>query len=430
MRKLQFFVYYNKRIRKISYSMSTTEPAASAAGGCTRVINVDPLVHNTIYFDHSKVAVSLPFTDELKRYHPDGFYPLLEDPGVTKRAAVVGMFVIRPATKSLSDTISSLSDAECIYNPELDWIFNVNGVDGGGLISNCNAVDGYRLGMQYAMADGIIFGSNMAANDGVSTEKMPGYIWQSYGVCAWPHIKAIEPELNEKFQRNRRLWQDLGYLSQRKYPAQIIFTRSGAHFEGSNYFLQARMFTDKHPTGEQIEIYIVTSLLGAVRIREKAVEFGLADRIESMLVVLPPPPSSAGASTHTELSSDVDVTLIPQVMHDRYGMRIINHDGGQDLLHEFYKTGSLCQMNITLCRNQSVKSVLATWPHAEKGVVENAVANFDSRIRYFFNTGDDSPDDGCRRALPRHMSIAGLITDANQDLAIVTFNCSKKPYFS
>lgn len=423
----------------------------SMAAAVSDMTDINPLLHSTIYTDEKKVAVSLPFTEELRHYHSNGSYPLLEDPLSTKRAAVVGMFVLRPATVPLVGDINSAADTQqLIYNPSLDWIFNVNGVDGGGLISNCHAVDGYRLAMQYALSDAVIFGSNIAANDGVSTAATPGYLWQGYNVCEWGHIKAIDPELNDKLLRNRQVWQKLGYLSDRKYPAQIVFTKTGQHYENGNYFLQARIFQEPvHPTGEEIEVYIFTSEAGAAVIRSKAESFGVSlNRIESMLVILPPPPSTplsvplpsaaqqSSAPNALDLCTEVDVAIIPTLLYERFNMRIINHDGGHDLLHEFYHTGSLCQMNITLCRNKSVKSVLETWPYV---VSENerkaALDHFDNRIRYFFKKEKqeeqlmEKSSDYCY-GIPSHITFANVITDAHQDLAIVTFDCNKTKYYT
>lgn len=433
-----------------------------------------PLLHHTIYNDKNHVAVSLPFTDELQIYHPNGCYPLLEDPLVTKRAAIVGMFVLRPATQPLIGPITTAADAQSIYKPDLDWIFNVNGVDGGGLISNCNPVDGYRLAMQYALSDAVMFGSNIAANDGVSTAAMPGYLWQSYSVCSWSHMQALDSELDSKLQRNRALWQKQGYLSDRRYPAQIVISRTGKHYPGGNYFLQARMFHERHPTGEEIEVYIVTSKEGANRIRLKASEYNLTDRIESMLVILPPPPSPvseplpravAMENIGSTESDNFDISLLPTLLHDRFGMKIVNHDGGHDWLHEFYKSGSLCQMNITLCRNESVKTVLNTWPHVDKHTHDVVLSEFDTRIRYFFqanerdicdttNTSehlesaigtvdsDSIPADvAClnglsvptgvhhRHGIPPYLQYVNLITDEKQEVVIVTFACNRRAYY-
>jgi hypothetical protein len=37
-----------------------------------------------------------------------------------------------------------------------------------------------------------------------------------------------DPRLLDKLQAQRRLWQDMGYLSRRKYPAQVILLSARA----------------------------------------------------------------------------------------------------------------------------------------------------------------------------------------------------------
>lgn len=117
----------------------------------------------------------------------------------------------------------------------------------------------------------------------------------------------------------------MGYLSSRKYPAQIAFSWSGERFEGSRDFLEGEIFHAFLPDGQRMEVYIVTSSLGAVRIRQRAAKYGLADRIEQMLIVLPAPPA---AQAEAELTTDMDLTDLPKLLYDRLGMKIVNHDGG------------------------------------------------------------------------------------------------------
>ena len=72
-------------------------------------------------------------------------------------------------------------------------------------------------------------------------------------------------------------------------------------------------------------MYIVTSSLGAARIRQRAAKVGLADRIEQMLIVLP---ASTVAQSEDDLTTDMDLSGLPKLLHDRLGMKIVNHDGG------------------------------------------------------------------------------------------------------
>eukprot|EP01063_Lacrimia_lanifica_P007888 TRINITY_DN15058_c0_g2_i8.p2 TRINITY_DN15058_c0_g2~~TRINITY_DN15058_c0_g2_i8.p2 ORF type:complete len:392 (+),score=107.68 TRINITY_DN15058_c0_g2_i8:43-1218(+) len=381
------------------------------------------LRHRTVMTAGEKVAVALPFTDALREYHPEGVFPLLEDPKASRRAAVVGMFVLRPATAPLTGTMRA-ADTKALFNPALDWVYNLNGVDGGGLISATNPVDAYRLALQYTLSDAVLVGSNIAAVDGVGSPQLgPGYVWQGYAVCEWGNVKAADPGLAAKMMENRKLWQEMGYLSSRKYPAQLVFTQTGRRYEGSNYCLQARIFHDKHPNGERIEAYVLTSEKGAANVRANAAKFGLGDRIDDILVVVPPP---AGEEEEGG-SFAVDYAAIPQLVHDRLDVKILNHDGGRDLLHAFYTAGALAQMNITLMRHKAVRDVLATYPLVDDATRAAALADFPNRLRYFFSNGEET--EPMSHGIPAHFDIACVVTDEADDAAIVTFTCNRKPWY-
>ena len=47
-------------------------------------------------------------------------------------------------------------------------------------------------------------------------------------------------------------------------------------------------------------------------------------------------------------------------------MRIINHDGGHKVLKEFAKFNALCQLNLTLGRQLTVKEVLTAMDGIDK----------------------------------------------------------------
>lgn len=220
-----------------------------------------------------------------------------------------------------SDSCGSAVPSESLYSPLHEWSFNCKGLEGGWLIANRNAVDAYRLALQYALCDAVLVGSNTISVEGVRTEESPGYIWQPYVLCEWDQLKRNDPELMGKFQRQRAAWQSLGYLSSRTYPAQIAFTWSGEHFTGSHDFLEGRIFHETLPDGRPIEAYIVTSAAGARRIRQRAPSYGLEARIEDMLIVLSPPGD--------EDSTEIDLGRLPQLLFDKYDMRIVDHDGGQ-----------------------------------------------------------------------------------------------------
>jgi hypothetical protein len=58
-----------------------------------------------------------------------------------------------------------------------------------------------------------------------------GYLWQAYNPCSWPNIVSADDKLLEKIYEQRVLWQSLGHISKRKYPAQIFITWSGMSYD-------------------------------------------------------------------------------------------------------------------------------------------------------------------------------------------------------
>ena len=52
--------------------------------------------------------------------------------------------------------------------------------------------------------------------------------------------------------------QQMGYLSSRKYPAQIAFSWSGEHFEGSRDFLEGEIFHAFLPDGQRMEVNVIS----------------------------------------------------------------------------------------------------------------------------------------------------------------------------
>jgi hypothetical protein len=225
------------------------------------------------------------------------------------------MFVLRPSQAQWTATTNI---EESLYDETLDWCYNCKEFEGGWFIADRNSLDAYRLALQYALCDAVIIGSNSLSVEGVRTADSPGYIWQSYALCEWEQLKSCDPDLEKKFAAQRVLWQRMGYLSDRRHPAQIVFTWSGDCHKDSHDFLQARIFHEHHPNGERIEVYIATSSRGAARIRSRAALFGLAERIEAMLLVLGPADSE-----------EVDIASLPRELHDRLNMKILNHDGGR-----------------------------------------------------------------------------------------------------
>lgn len=382
------------------------------------------LAHETVFQNVAKISKFLPFIPALQEIHPDGSFPLVEDPLVTKRATLIGMFVLRPGRSSAftGPLLNKEGFPESVYNKQLDWVYNVRGLDGGWIIANSNGVDAYRLALQYGASDAVITGSNAVSVEGVAGSHGPGYLWQAYALGEWAQLKSADPCIAKKIQEQREEWQRLGYLSARKYPATIVYTRSGLVFPGSKDFLEARVFSEKHPDGSEVEVLILTSEAGAQQVRLRAAAFGLADRIEDMLVVVPPPAGEMAVGC----SASMDLAQVPHILHDRFGMRLVNHDGGQSVLRDFSRAGALAQMNITLCRHQSQLEVLRTRPGVDEALRAEIVASFDSRVMHFFGSsrvaaeGDAVP---CR-AVPASLPAVYAVSDKKDEVAVLTFDCS------
>lgn len=185
---------------------------------------------------------------------------------------------------------------------------------------------------------------------------------------------------------------------------------------------------------------------------------GLADRIEDMLIVVPPPPpgttdsssssrgdTSSSTSTTSISSSDIDISLIPKLLYDKYDMRLIDHDGGHKVLAAFARSGALCQMDLTLGRGLSVKEVLAT--AAMDSIPEptrtSMLDQFDDRVKDFkffhkkldpivaaveadieavaMSEGQCSNEAEYSSAIPSSFEVASIITNDQEDVAVVTF---------
>ena len=54
------------------------------------------MIHHTIHQLPFKFAVQLPYTYQLSCYHVNGCFPLTTDPIKSKKAALIGMMVLRP----------------------------------------------------------------------------------------------------------------------------------------------------------------------------------------------------------------------------------------------------------------------------------------------------------------------------------------------
>jgi hypothetical protein len=166
------------------------------------------------------------------------------------------------------------------------------------------------------------------------------------------------------------------------------------------------------------------------------------NNIESMLIILPP--SSPPLSNEAELSLEMDLTVLPKLLHDRFGMIIVNHDGGHSgnnfnlstiflnklfmffntvpliVLRDFCKAGVIPQMNLTLCRQLSVKQVVSTISGIDDTVRRNCLGEtFEARMKYFFNSKDIHTLKNIR-SLPCNLKVAAVVSDSADDVAVVT----------
>lgn len=352
--------------------------------------------------------VLLPFTEELCKNHAavDGLAPafeLLHDPNETEEAAIVGMFVVRPAFLGDDCPLNAAALPESLFAAKA-WVHNIIGSDGGGALSNGNVFDAYRLALQYGLSDAVMVSSKTVAIEGVSHEGREGYVWVASSVCAWSHLTEFDPHLLDKIAAQRHDWQQRGFLSKRQCPAQIIVTESGRVHEGSSDFLDARVFSEcQHGTDNvPLEVLILTSTAGAARIRERvssvpALAALTAEQIENMLLVC----SNPGRPEVLDLAS------VRALLYRSRGIKICNHDGGLVSLRQFTAAGALTQLNLSLGRGLAVRELPL-----------NASCSDDDelgrRLEYFW--GDVAA--GHSGAMPRALDIVAIHADAKKELAV------------
>ena len=360
-----------------------------------------PLHHIEIYRDDAHVGAHVALGDELSHLGDGAEFALIEDPRLTDRTLIIGMFVLRPMTTPWTAPV--VQDGVPCLSEGAGWCHNVSGLDGGGLIADGCAFDAYRLALQYGLSDAVLVGSGTVLTEGVAHAGNPGYVWQPYGPASWPHVASAEPQLDRKIGSTRQLWQQQGLLSSRRYPAQIIVTQSG-NAGAEHDLLEARVFSALHPDGSPLESYILTSHAGAERLRSRADSFGMRDRIASILLVCSPDGKP----------EELDIAAVPRMLRHRLDIRIANHDGGCIVLSEFSKAGALAQINFTLMRNRSVLEVCRS--NASKRLspheLDQLFQNFESRCSFMFS-GD--------RGLPRNLRPVSILVD-DKEGTVVTFD--------
>lgn len=223
--------------------------------------------------------------------------------------------------------------------------------------------------------------------------------------------------------------QKQGIISDRVYPAQIVFSLSG-DFQGERDFLDARIFSAVHPSGEDFECYILTSDEGSRKIRERVLTSfpHLIDRIDDMLIRIPPCPSG---------DSDIDISLIPKVLFEQLGVRVANHDGGRDILRRFCAAGAIAQVNLTLCRKKSLQDILPKYLTSSivgsdidvGDISTHPIAPLEcSRVELFFTSAqaqlkcDTEGTDNPLGAIPQSWREVYCVADSDEDTAVVTFD--------
>jgi len=361
--------------------------------------------HQRTYRDESLISVSIPFTEEMKYYYKNGDFPLITDPLKTKRTTIIGMFILRPGVESWTAPQIDANENLSIYEVK-NWIYNIDRLSGGGIIANSNLMDGYRLAMQYAITDAVIVGSNTIINDGTpKKDGTPGYLWLPQYCAEWPHLKEADSEMLVRFKKQRKLMQKLGYASKREYPAQIAVTRSGKRTDPD--LLSASIFHEKLPDGSSIEAYIVSSMKGAEKIKKRATEFNLENRIDNMLIILSPENNP----------DEINLSELPEVLYREYNIILANHDGGKKVLEAFCNAGIIDQFNFTFGRTPSLYEVVKKNSEIDIEIKKSVLKNFNSCTINFFDTENGS--------IPKKFIVAEIIADEPDEAAVVVLDTRK-----
>ncbi len=363
------------------------------------------LNHSRIYSNENENEVKIPFTKGMQKFFKDGNFPLITDPLKTKKTLIIGMFILRTASGTWSEPIIKNDNSLSIYDTE-HWVYNIDGLSGGGVIANGNVVDGYRLAMQYAITDAVIIGSSTIINDGTPKEDgSPGYMWLPQYCAQWPHLKAADPEMLDRFSEQRKLMQDLGYASKRDYPAQIAVSKSGNKTEPD--LLSASIFHEKLPDGSPIETYIVTSKTGAKKIKSRASDYNLEKRIDDILIVLSPDNNPG----------DIDLPKLPEVLFNDYNIILANHDGGKKVLEAFCNAGIIDQFNFTFARKPSLYDAVKNNPDIDNITKETVLQDFTTSCIDFFDTENGS--------VPKNFPVVEIIVDEPDEAAVVVLDTRK-----
>lgn len=367
------------------------------------------LAQRTVLDRTDPSSLRLPLVEAVEGLHPGGCFPLVEDPRAGDRALLVGMMVLRPASRSWTPAGADEefgAGVDDLAGGIDDWCFDVAGLGGSWPVSGGDAVDAWRLALQYGTVDAVLAGAATMAREGVVAGARRGHLWQPYTPLSWPQLAGAREALGEAIREQRRLWQRLGVLSSRRYPAQVAITRSGRLGADGADLLDARVFHDRHPDGSAIEAWLLTSEAGAevlaARARAKGMDLG------GRLLVASP----AGRP------GEIDAAAVPALLRARLDARLVEHDGGAVSLEAFVEAGAVAQLNLTLMRGRSVRDVLATSPRLGDGERAGLLASWPRPAR-LFPAGGGSPT---RRWRPVY-----AVADAAADGEAVAVTLDSRP---
>lgn len=137
-----------------------------------------------------------------------------------------------------------------------------------------------------------------------------------------------------------------------------------------------------------------------------------------------PLPAECQELNHTkELSSQMDISLIPSLLYSKLDLRIVNHDGGADVLRKFCSAGALCQMNLTLCRQKSLQECIQESNMISQQIKADAISSFDDRCKFFFPKVLSGEGETFTCGIPAGLRPVAVLRDACDEIAVVTFDC-------
>ena len=244
------------------------------------------------------------------------------------------------------------------------------------------------------------------------------------------NLKTSCPDALNLINDQRKELQQQGILSARTHPAQIVFSHSG-EMQGGSDFLSARIFRATHPNGDLFECYILTSEHGAANIRSRVSKSypHLQDRIDDMLITIP---------YHSANATTMNIALVPHILYNLLDIRIANHDGGKGILRDFCKAGALAQVNLTLCRDTSMREIVSERNSALRTAnpkeEDTTLESFSSDVELFFTSNDARLRDQSlgvpSGTIPMSWKEIYCVTDDKESMAVVTFDTREGGDFS